>query len=111
MFRGIIPRQWLAVSLSACVLLPASGQQPPPVRLDPTKNLRIERPAANIVRNAAELQKMVNALSAANPANPTVKPGEVRWHPSFAAACDAAKKSGKPVLLFHLMGRLDHQFC
>lgn len=43
--------------------------------------------------------------------NPHVSPGKVRWHPSFAAACEAAKKSGRPVLLFHMMGRLDEQFC
>jgi hypothetical protein len=43
--------------------------------------------------------------------NPKVEPGLVRWHPSFAAACAAAKKSGKPVLLFQMMGRLDEQFC
>jgi hypothetical protein len=41
----------------------------------------------------------------------TVKPGEVNWHPSFAKACEAAKTSGKPVLLFHMMGQLDKQFC
>jgi hypothetical protein len=43
--------------------------------------------------------------------NPIVKPGEVKWHASFQAACDAAKKSHKPVLLFHMMGQLDRQFC
>lgn len=46
-----------------------------------------------------------------DPNNPTVQAGEVKWHASFAAACGAAKKSGKPVLLFHMMGQLDKQFC
>jgi hypothetical protein len=44
-------------------------------------------------------------------ANPRVKPGKVRWHRDFAAACAAAKKSGKPVLLFQMMGKLDEQLC
>lgn len=43
--------------------------------------------------------------------NPKVEPGAVRWHPTFADAQAAAKKSGRPVLLFHMMGQLDRQFC
>ena len=43
--------------------------------------------------------------------NPRVEPGLVKWHASFADARAAAEKSGKPVLLFHMMGRLDRQFC
>jgi hypothetical protein len=43
--------------------------------------------------------------------NPTVKPGLVNWHPTFADARAAAAKSGKPVLLFHMVGQLDKQFC
>ncbi len=43
--------------------------------------------------------------------NPTVAPGLVKWHTSFADAQSAAQKSGKPVLLFHMMGQLDKQFC
>ena len=43
--------------------------------------------------------------------NPRIKPGDVAWHPDFRAACAAAKQSGKPVLLFQLMGRLDEEQC
>jgi hypothetical protein len=43
--------------------------------------------------------------------NPRIAPGLVRWHASFAKARQAARRSGKPVLLFHLMGQLDRQFC
>jgi hypothetical protein len=43
--------------------------------------------------------------------NPTVEPGRVTWHPSFADARAASAKSGKPVLVFHMMGQLDKQFC
>jgi hypothetical protein len=61
--------------------------------------------------------KRALARTAAAPAapdnfvNPRVEPGKVRWHADFAAACRAAGRSGKPVLLFHMMGRLDEKFC
>ena len=45
------------------------------------------------------------------PTNPIVKPGNVQWHATTKAAFAAAKASGKPVLVFHMMGQLDHQFC
>jgi len=43
--------------------------------------------------------------------NPQVEPGKVRWHKDFEAACTASKKSGKPVLLFQMIGKLDDRFC
>jgi hypothetical protein len=43
--------------------------------------------------------------------NPAARPGRVRWHEDFAAACAAARGSGKPVFLVHMMGRLDQKFC
>ncbi len=43
--------------------------------------------------------------------NPAVAPGNVKWHSDFDTACQAAKKSGKPVLLFQMLGRLDQEFC
>jgi hypothetical protein len=43
--------------------------------------------------------------------NPKVEPGKVIWHPDFDTACKAAATSGKPVLLFQMMGKLDDQFC
>ena len=43
--------------------------------------------------------------------NPGVAPGKILWHKDFEAACDSARKSGKPVLLFQMMGRLDEKFC
>ena len=43
--------------------------------------------------------------------NPKVTAGKVRWHSSYEAARKAAEKSGKPVLLFQMMGKLDDQFC
>ena len=43
--------------------------------------------------------------------NPRVKPGLVNWHETVADAEAAAQKSGRPVLVFHMMGQLDRQFC
>lgn len=40
-----------------------------------------------------------------------VKPGLVAWHSSFQKAMAASARSGKPVFLFHMMGRLDDRFC
>lgn len=40
-----------------------------------------------------------------------VAPGYVEWQKSFNGAREAAKKSGKPVLLFAMMGSLDKKFC
>ncbi|MDF1798509.1 MAG: hypothetical protein P1V81_04990 [Planctomycetota bacterium] len=40
-----------------------------------------------------------------------VAPGLVAWHPDRAAALAAARTSGRPVLLFQMLGRLDERFC
>ncbi|HEX6883213.1 MAG TPA: hypothetical protein VF530_07510 [Planctomycetota bacterium] len=47
----------------------------------------------------------------AAPSNRPVAPGLVTWHADLAAACAAAERSGKPVLLFQLLGRLDEELC
>lgn len=72
-----------------------------------------ERPADAIKREVEARPKAVVAerSAPAEEANPTVAPGQVNWHPTFAAACEASKKSGKPVLLFQLLGKLDQKFC
>ena len=51
------------------------------------------------------------AAAAAGFTNPAVRPGHVRWHASFAAACATAERSRKPVFLLQLLGRLDQRFC
>ena len=43
--------------------------------------------------------------------NPRVAPGKIRWHKDFETACESARESKKPVLLFQMMGRLDEKFC
>ena len=37
--------------------------------------------------------------------------GKVQWHDDFNSACRASRETGKPVLLFQLMGQLDEVFC
>jgi hypothetical protein len=51
----------------------------------------------------------IGAAGALN--NPRVRPGRVRWHDDFAAACAASGRSGKPVMLFQMLGRMDEKFC
>ena len=48
---------------------------------------------------------------AASAADTKVSPGDVKWHANYQAACAASEISGKPVLLFQLMGKLDDEFC
>ena len=60
---------------------------------------RIEAPTKRVVAGSAE------------PENPKVTPGKIKWHADFETACRAAKQSGKPVLLFQMMGNLDERFC
>lgn len=83
---------------STVLLLTASiapAAEPDAVR---SRKQEIEQPTKNVVKNSTD-------------ANPKVQPGKVNWHKSFAEACEAAKKSGKPVFLFQMMGKLDDQFC
>ena len=68
-----------------------------------TKRQAIEKPTQDVVAS--------RSAAAAEFRNPKVAPGKVHWQPTFAAACDAARRSGKPVLLFQMMGKLDDQFC
>jgi hypothetical protein len=79
----------------------AARHQPASLR-DVTKRV-IETPTKRLIA--------VKSAPAAAFVNPKVQPGKVRWHPTFAAACLASAKSKKPVLLFHLLGKLDNQFC
>jgi hypothetical protein len=44
-------------------------------------------------------------------ANKNVPPGLVTWRKDFATACSLSQRSGKPVLLFQMMGKLDDEFC
>ena len=91
--RVLRPLSWVTAGLAAAVTAVAIGADRPP--------------AAPAAPNGPPPRE----AAAARDDNPKVEPGLVRWHPTFADAQAAATKSGKPVLLFHLMGHLDRQFC
>ncbi len=90
----------------------ARGEVPkaPPAKTaraaDLTKEVVIERP---VRRTVARESAAVAASGEFR--NPRVRPGRVSWHPDFATACEASRKSGKPVLLFQMLGKLDDRFC
>jgi hypothetical protein len=106
--------------LTACVAVglvaPHGWAQPPAPEKPPvdlTKKTVVEKDTSRVVQGSAEIERAVAALRAAQPDanNPTVAPGKVKWHKTLADAQAASAKSGKPVLLFHMMGQLDKQFC
>jgi len=104
------PMSW---RLTTCSLLMIAGSVPVLGDQPPGKSAR---PAADPSKRRAEapLKRAVETTTAPGPGdfvNPKVAPGLVNWHQDFDAACAAAKRSGKPVLLFLLMGKLDDQFC
>jgi len=71
------------------------------------------RPARNRVEQAPALPQTVADTQPPAPTfeNPKVAPGKVRWHANLETARAASGKSGKPVLLFQMMGNLDARFC
>ncbi len=131
----------LIVAAIGTATLAAADPPQQKARVDVRKNLVIELPTKNLVKNSADLEnalkkaeldmtkgKRVEApikqlvSAAATPAvtyetatpvanNPKVTPGKVRWHAGFDEACRASRESGKPVLLFQMMGNLDDRFC
>ena len=56
------------------------------------------------------LRRTKAASSATSPANPKVEPGKVNWHDDYDTALMASRVTGKPVLLFQLLGQLDQRF-
>ncbi len=96
------------VTLVSVILGPAgaSAQDQSKPTADLAKTVRIEKPAETIVAKASGVVPAGGKF-----ANPKVQPGLVKWHSSLAVACEASAKSGKPVLLFQMMGKLDDQFC
>jgi hypothetical protein len=84
-------------------------------RRDRTK-LLLRAPTKSVLAGTRETQNAPSPSVERRPSggqldNPKVQPGKVRWHPTMAAACAAARRSGKPVFLFQMMGNLDERFC
>jgi len=108
---------------------PGSGARADAPRPDPAATQRADTKATNKAQSTTDVEKAsprinkaADAASATHPQlkenvhtppqteNPRVEPGKVRWHDDFAAARAAGRDSGKPVLLFQLLGRLDQRF-
>jgi hypothetical protein len=102
---GVFGGSVAALALAANFIpgAPPDDQKP---KMDQGK-YSIELPAKRVLARSADAPD----AKPADLANPKVEPGKVRWHADFAAACGAAGRSGKPVLLFQMMGRLDEKFC
>ena len=103
--------------VNAAANLPEFSVAKNDAKLDQTKSDRIEPSTIHLVGvNSSSIPGESRSpsrteTSATSRANPKVAPGKVVWHESFEAACAASRKSGKPVLLFQMMGNLDDQFC
>jgi hypothetical protein len=96
-------------ALALFVPAPHAAEPPAAKPADPSKvdgvkspKMAIESPLKNLTATKASGGDFVN---------PKVAPGKIQWHAGFDSACAAASKSGKPVLLFQMMGKLDDQFC
>jgi hypothetical protein len=106
-------------------MIKSGSTQIEPRRPDVSK-LRIEAPLKSIMKTGAspDLNKSFETKMATNGqvgkpqepaplsvANHRVTPGLVSWHKNMATAMKSASKSGKPLLVFHMMGSLDDRFC
>src|SRR5262249_37730989 len=107
--KAMTRKTWFTLGggLASVALLAASvavlhAQQQKLPRVDRGKS-EIELPIERMIARAENDAKALN--------NPKVPPGKVAWHANFNDASAAAKKSGKPVLLFQMMGKLDDKFC
>src|SRR5262249_32164036 len=106
--------------LTACCVLgltaPHGWSQPPAqpptksVIPDVSKKKVVESPTTTLVAESAPAPAPATKPTDGTN-NPAVEPGKVKWHRTLADAQAAAEKSGRPVLLFHMMGQLDKQFC
>ncbi len=79
-------------------------------KLVATTRPKAPRPAKAVAVTPRATSPTSPATSPAKFENPTVSAGKVRWHADFKKARAAAKISGKPVLLFQMIGRLDQRF-
>jgi len=70
----------------------------------------VQSPACLVPPTACKAEPDVHAKTVTGD-NLKVAPGLVQWHARLSDACTAAAKSGKPVLLFQMMGKLDDRFC
>ncbi len=112
--KGRIESPAKKIVLTNSSLVSPADPNPPARNVDYAPKRKIEQPTEKLV--AGTSLHSTNSDQATSDTdrgfdNPEVEPGNVRWHADFAAACEASRKSGKPVLLFQMMGNLDDRFC
>ena len=107
----MISWRFLSFGLSGLAVAAAvAAYAAPPANPNPVPDVGkhgIERPTQTVVAHSAPAP----AKTGDGFVNPKVAPGKVKWHATFDEACQASAKSGKPVLLFQMMGKLDEKFC
>jgi hypothetical protein len=101
-----VPGQKGKNAVPARVAVPAAVKR---IRPADVSKMGIEMPTQELLaKNTASAPPG----AAASPfTNPRVQPGKVRWHATVEQANAASAASGKPVLIFSMMGRLDEKFC
>lgn len=77
----------------------------------PVKSLMIDVPARLESSRRVEASTLEEIDDEASSDPNKVKPGLVTWHKDLETAKNASTNSGKPVLVFHMMGQLDDRFC
>jgi hypothetical protein len=104
---GVKVNKLLAMAIAALCAAPAAYSQEAVRPADMTKGI-LEFPTAKILKNSLPV---ADSAPAATFVNKKVAPGLVTWHQDYQQAVQAAKASGKPVLVLQMMGRLDEEFC
>jgi hypothetical protein len=77
----------------------------------PSESNALERDALGYSALANTTSTKNRSTNSVPIANKNVLPGLVTWRKDFATACSLSQRSGKPVLLFQMMGKLDDEFC
>ena len=103
------PTEELVAELSPDEIAARPTAEAKPADGDRTKRLVVE-PVVEAVVRGAQPSAPAREPAARSDDNPRVEPGKVQWHDDVAAATSAARRSGKPVLVFHLLGQLDQRF-
>lgn len=111
---GLISSASLAALVLSAMSLATSAQESGQQPLVDMRKAAIERPIKRLL--SGDSQRLPaptpeRSAKSTNFNNPKVKPGLVHWHPDFATACAESRRSGKPALVFHMMGKLDDGFC
>jgi hypothetical protein len=98
---GLAALSLMAVANTALAAEPA---------MDMRKSI-VEVPIKKVIAPLPAVETLNEAVVCVKNGVEKVQPGKVHWHKDMAAATEAAKKSGKPILFFAMLGNLDDKFC